>query len=143
MKAIRHTGIVVENLDKALVFYRDILGLKVSKQAQEPAEYIGKLSGLNKDVKLTTVKLSADDGNLVELLHCPSCSRKLSTDRSLFDKGISHIAFSVADLDFEYKRLAEAGVKFNSSPCVSPNGYAKVVFCQDPEGNFIELVQVL
>jgi len=143
MKAIRHAGIVVEDLERALVFYRDILGLKVAKRAEEPVEYIGKLSGLGKEVKLTTVKLSADDGSLVELLYCPYCFRKFSTDRRIFDAGISHIAFSVEDLDFEYKRLTEEGVKFNSSPCVSPDGYAKVAFCRAPEGTFIELVETL
>ena len=34
-------------------------------------------------------------------------------------------------------------IQFNSSPQISPDGYAKVVFCRAPEGTMIELVEVL
>jgi len=35
------------------------------------------------------------------------------------------------------------GVEFICPPEKSPNGFAKVTFCTDPEGNYIELVQIL
>ncbi len=59
------------------------------------------------------------------------------------DFGFTLIAFTVDDLDREYERLRAAGVAFNARPQTSPDGYAKVTFCRDPEGNLIELVEVL
>ncbi|MBI3088771.1 MAG: VOC family protein, partial [Candidatus Colwellbacteria bacterium] len=57
--------------------------------------------------------------------------------------GCTHVAFTVANLDKEYKRLTEAGIVFNSPPQLPPDGYAKVAFCKDPDGTLIELVEVL
>lgn len=141
IKNIRHTGIVVSNLDKALYFYRDILGLEIRREMIESGKYIDNLSGL-KEVRVKTVKMSADNGNLIELLYYGSHPRK-SINRDVCDIGYSHIAFTVESLDYEYKRLREKGVKFNCAPQISPDGKAKVVFCRDPEGNFIELVEEL
>jgi len=141
MKAIRHTGIIVSDLDKVLCFYKEILGLKIQREMNESGEYMDNLSGL-KCVKVKTIKLSADDGTLIELLYYESHPRKIM-NRNVCDTGYSHIAFSVNNLEYEYKRLKENGVKFNSKPLISPDGKAKVVFCRDPEGNLIELVEEL
>lgn len=139
MKAIRHTGIVVSDLEKALYFYRDILGLKIQREMFETGRYIDKLSNLN-SVTVKTIKMAADDGNLIELLYYESHPRK-PTKRDICDLGCSHIAFTVENLDYEYKRLKRIGIKFNCAPQVSPDGKAKVTFCCDPEGNLIELVE--
>ncbi len=141
IKNIRHTGIVVSNLDKTLHFYRDILGLKIKREMIESGKYIDSLSGL-KEVRVKTIKMSADDGNLIELLYYGSHPRK-SINRDICDIGYSHIAFTVENLGYEYKRLKEKGIKFNCTPQISPDGKAKVVFCRDPEGNLIELVEEL
>ena len=141
MKAIRHTGIVVHDLEKAIHFYRDILGLKVQREMMETGEYIDNLFSLE-GVRVKTVKMSASDGNLVELLYCESHSRNF-INRGICDLGYSHIAFTVESLDFEYDRLKEEGVKFNCAPQVSPNSKVKVAFCYDCEGNLIELVEEL
>jgi len=141
IKNIRHTGIVVSNLDKALYFYRDILGLRIKREMIESGKYIDNLSGL-KEVRVKTIKMSTDNGNLIELLYYGSHPRK-SINRDICDIGYSHIAFTVENLDYEYKRLKEKGIKFNCTPQISPDGKAKVVFCRDPEGNLIELVEEL
>jgi len=142
VKAIRHTGIVVSNLDQALRFYVDLLGLKVTRRMDESGKYLDNISAL-KNVMVTTVKMAAEDGNLIELLYYHSPPRKTAVDREICQTGISHIAFTVQDVDAEYERLSKAGVPFNSSPQQSPDGYAKVAFCRDPDGNFIELVEIL
>lgn len=142
MKNIRHTGIVISNLEKSLHFYRDILGLKVQRDMLEEGGFIDSIFNL-KNVKVRTIKMLADDGNLVELLWYKSHPRDLNGPREICATGISHIAFTVEDIDYEYKRLKEKGVKFYSSPQISPDNKAKVTFCRDPEGNLIELVEEL
>lgn len=144
MKTIRHTGIVVSNLKRSLNFYRTFLDLKVLKKKVESGDFIDTILGL-KNVKVTTIKMSAMDGNLIEILYFHSHQHhiKIQDKRKICQTGISHISFTVEDLDYEYKRLRKAGIKFNSPPQFSPDGHAKVAFCRDPDDNFIELVQVL
>lgn len=141
IKNIRHTGIVVSSLNKALYFYRDILGFKIKREMIESGKYIDNLSVL-KGVRVKTIKMSADDGNLIELLYYESHPRK-PINRDICDIGYSHISFTVESLDYEYKRLKEKGIRFNAPPQYSPDGKAKVAFCCDPEGNIIELVEEL
>lgn len=140
--AIRHIGIVVSNLEVSLNFYEKLLGLQVVKLMEEAGEYINNMLVL-KDVNVTTIKLAAPDGNLIELLYFHSHPRKFKKIKQACDIGITHFAIAVDDLNEEYNRLLKAGIKFNAPPQQSPDGYAKVTFCRDPDENLIELVQVL
>ena len=142
MKAIRHFGIVVTDIEKSLKFYRDLLGLEIKRDMLEEGKFIDTISGI-KNVKVRTVKMAADDGYLIELLWYKSHPRKRRKNNDIYNIGASHHAFTVDNLDYEYKRLKENGVKFNCPPQISPDGKAKVVFCYDPDGAPIELVEEL
>lgn len=141
IKDIRHTGIVVVDLEASLHFYRDLLGFRVAKQMEESGDYIDNISSL-RNIKVTTVKMASPSGQMIELLkyHSHPAEQKI---HKICEIGISHIAFTVDDLNFEYKRLKDKGIQFNSPPQSSPDGYAKVTFCRAPEGTLIELVEVL
>lgn len=141
IKKIRHAGIVVKDLDASMRFYCDLLGFKITRQMKESGGHIDNMLALH-EVMVTTVKMSALDGQVLELLqfHFPQGVQKT---RDINEIGISHIAFEVEDLDAAYNRLKDEGVLFNSPPQLSPDGYAKVAFCRAPEGTFIELVEVL
>ena len=140
MKQVRHTGIVVRDLNRALRFYRDLLGLKVVKSKDESGRYISAVTGI-KGTKIRTVKMAADDGNLVELVYF--YNKKFAKTGPSWRPGMSHISFTVDDIDAEYKRLRKEGAAFISAPKPSPGGYARMAFCKDFEGNLIELVEVL
>ena len=143
MKAVRHFGIVVSDMGTSLRFYRDLLGLKVVRAMNESGEYIDTVLSLQ-NVRVTTVKMSADSGStLVELLEFKSHPRETPVKREVYSIGPSHVAFTVDDLDAVYRRLSESGIRFNAPPQLSPDGYAKVTFCQDPDGKLVELVEVL
>ena len=137
---VRHTGIVVTDIEKALGFYRDLLGLKIARDFTEEGDYIDSISGLS-GVRVRMVKLTADDGSMIELLQYLSHPREARHKSQLCDIGCSHIALTVDDIDKEYVRLLQSGVKFNCPPYISPDGYAKVTFCHDPDGTSIELVE--
>ena len=138
---IRHTGIVVENLDASLHFYRDLLGFEITKQMNEKGNYIDQITNLEK-VNVTTIKMTSPDGHLIELLYYQTHPR-IKKNRRMNDIGIAHIAFTVNDLNKVYSSLSNQGVYFNAPPQLSPDGYAKVTFCRAPEGTYIELVEVL
>lgn len=142
MKEVRHTGIAVTDMERALVFYRDLLGLKVVKDFREEGDYIDSISGLS-GVRVWMVKLTAADGSMVELLQYLSHPRKSPDNPQICNIGCSHVAFTVDDISKEYARLLKGGVRFNCPPQISPDGYARVTFCHDPDGTSIELVEVL
>jgi len=141
IKDIRHTGIVVKDLESSLYFFCDLLGFQITKQMEESGDYIDNISSL-RDVKVTTVKMTSSSGQMIELLKYHSHPREQKL-REICDIGITHIAFTVEDLNSEYDRLKGKGVPFNAPPQLSLDGYAKVTFCRAPEGTLIELVQVL
>lgn len=142
MKNIRHTGIVVTNMDKSLEFYRDIMGLKPVVDFVEKGEFIATISNA-KGINLRMVKLTAEDGGMIELLQYISHPQGERGDNKLYEIGPTHVAFTVDDVDATYAQWSAKGVRCNSKPVVSPDGKAKLFFCQDPDGTFVEIVQML
>ncbi|WP_394698718.1 VOC family protein [uncultured Methanoregula sp.] len=140
---VRHVGIVVKKIDDVLPFYRDLLGLKPVKKANEDSAFVSHILGL-RGCRLVTVKLGAENGEtLIELLEFASHPVDPALLPGLTCPGITHIALTVRDLDKMYRRLTRAGISFISPPSRSPDGFARVAFCKDPAGNYLELVEEL
>lgn len=139
---IRHTGLVVADLEESLGFWRDVLGFSIRRRMDESGPHIDAFLGL-KDVRVTTVKLAAPDGNLIELLHFNSHPDRDSWNGTPHSTGFTHVALTVKDLDTACERLSGAGVKFNSAPQMSPDGSVRVTFGRGPEGVLLELVEVI
>lgn len=142
ISGIRHTGLVVADFERALYFWCDVLGFKVVKQMDESGPHIDAMMGL-RDVRVTTAKLAAPDGNLIELLRFHSHTDKPGWEGTPYSTGLTHIALTVDNLDQLVAQLVQEGVRFPAPPQHSPDGYAKVVYAQGPEGVLLELVEVL
>lgn len=142
IRAIRHTGLVVADLERALHFWCDVLGFKVEKQMDESGNHVDAMMGL-RDVRVTTAKLAAPDGNLIELLCFHSHPDQPRWDGTPYSTGFTHIALTVDDLDQLVSRLMLEGVSFPAPPQRSPDGYAKVIYAKGPEGILLELVEIL
>ena len=143
MIGIRHFGIVVSDLERALHFYRDLLGLKAVRASDEQGAYLDNMLGLS-GARVLTVKLGVSSGQtLVELLEFKSHRGEEGVKQSLTAIGPTHVAFTVSDLDQLFARLTEQSVRFNAPPQLAPDGKAKVTFCFDPDGTPIELVEEL
>lgn len=140
--AIRHTGLVVANLESALHFWCNVLGFRVTRQMEEAGSHIDAMMGL-KDVRVTTVKLAAPDGNLLELLHFHSHPDREDWVGKPYSTGFTHIALTVDDLDGVCQELSKNGVTFDAPPQFSPDGYAKLTYARGPEGVLLELVEVI
>ena len=67
MKTIRHVGIVVNDMDVMLAFYRDLLKMHIAVDFTEKGDFIDTVIGLD-GVDLRMVKLTAEDGSMIELL---------------------------------------------------------------------------
>lgn len=142
ISSIRHVGIVVADLNAALKFWCDILKFKLDKRMEESGSHIDAMLGLN-NVRLTTVKLSAPDGNMIELLHFHSHPDRKTWEGTPFSTGLTHIAFTVKNIEKIYSDLVDAGVTFPDVPQTSLDGKVKVIYGRTPDGTLIELVQEL
>ena len=141
IKNFRHIGITVQNLRKSVNFFVKDLGFKIHKKMNEKGNYIENMLNLEK-VRVTTVKLKAPDGNLVELLKIQKIFLIKRIGRVRFFLHSTHFALTVKNLDTTFKKLKKK-YKFNAPPQYSPDGYARVTFFKGPENLHIELVEVL
>ncbi len=140
--AIRHVGLVVADLEKSLKFWCDTMGFVVSRQMEESGSHIDAMMGL-RNVKVTTAKLAAPDGNLLELLCFHSHPDKPQWAGKPYSTGFTHIALTVQDLDETLRRLKLVGARVPAEPQLSPDGQVKVIYASGPEGVLLELVEVI
>ena len=139
---IRHTGIVVQDLNSVINFFTKLLGFKIKKKMNEKGSYVDNILGL-KNVNIITVKIEAPNGNLIELLKFKNFKSKKNWNGKIYSTGLTHISMTVKNLEKTYRFLIKKKIKFNAPPQLSPDKYAKVTFCKGPEGLLIELVEVL
>ena len=142
VKSIRHTGIVVSDMDRSLEFYRDLLGMDVWADFQDNSAYAQAVTGVP-GAHIWMIKLQAKDGGSIELLKYLSHPQTVPQPRRACDVGVNHIALHIDDIDSLYENLKQHGIHFNAPPTVSTDGGAKVTYCRDPEGVLVELVEML
>ena len=137
--SIRHIGLVVANLPRMIAFY-ELLGFKITLRQVESGQHINKLLG-EEVITVETVKMAAPDKSLIELLYFQL--RVQQPERKpIFNLGFSHVALTMPSVDKAYALLAEAGTKFSNPPEYLSDRCVKLAFARDPEGNWIELVEV-
>lgn len=137
---VRHTGIVVSNLQVMSDFYCS-LGFVVESRAIESGEFIDQVVHLD-GVKVEWIKLRAPDGCLLELLQYYSHPLPLTGVRTRAnDLGCSHIALTVGSVEEMLQHINGHGGKITNPPALAPSGKVKVAYCHDPEGGLIELVE--
>jgi catechol 2,3-dioxygenase-like lactoylglutathione lyase family enzyme len=136
----RHVGIVVNDIEKQLYFYKYLLGLDILYHEIESGYFLNKILKTNKSV-IDIYKLGKNNRTIVELLKYQNKDTKVKK-KSLSINGISHFAITVSDIDFLYKNLSNE-IEFLSKPEINESKTHKVCFCKDFENNFIELVEEL
>lgn len=124
---IKLTSIMVDDQDKALKFYTDVLGFVKSKEIP-----VGQYRWL------TVVSTEAPRD--VELSLEPNANPAGKTfQEALFKQGIPAAAFEVDDIENEFTRLSGLGVVFTQKP--TPAGPVTIAVCSDTCGNLIQLYQ--
>lgn len=142
ISGFRHTGLVVQNLDESVMFWCKTMGFSLHKRTEESGDLIDAVMELA-DVRVTTVKLTSPDGTLLELLRFGSHPGEDNWNGSTTSTGLTHLAFTVTNLDDMYRKLQSEGVRFHTPPTVSADGSVKMSYCRGPEGLILELVEVL
>ena len=137
-----HAGYTVSDLDRALPFYRDLLGLKLVRDAVREGPDYDELTGTT-GARLRVAVLEDAGGFWIEL--CQSLEpRSDAQPGRLGDPGAGHVSFCLDDLSTAHNQLVAAGARVQSPPVeLSREGHAagKVLYLYDPDGNIIELFE--
>ena len=121
------TSLFVDDQDKALKFYTDILGFV--KKHDAPAG----------NFRWITVVLK-DNENGTELVLVPNDNIAAQDyQNSLMRQGIPATMFDVDNIDAEYERLKAHGVEFTMEPTAA--GDMKLAVFNDTCGNLIQLIE--
>ena len=142
---MNHTGFVVSDMERSLVFYRDQLGLAIERDQILEGEFISELVGYP-DAKLHIIYLGLGDSKhsveLIEYLNPPGSAVPLPDRKNI---GATHLGIIVDNLDEFYKELSTKGVRFVSPPVTRLNAVypmaQKGCYMQDPDGNWLELLE--
>ncbi|MFA9431454.1 VOC family protein [Egicoccus sp. AB-alg2] len=122
---INLTSVLVDDQDKALSFYTDVLGFE--KKTEIP---------LGEHRWLTVVSPADPDG--VELVLEPDAHPAAAPfKQALVEDGIPYTSFAVEDVQAEYERLRDHGVRFTQEP-LDMGGITTAVL-DDTCGNLIQL----
>jgi catechol 2,3-dioxygenase-like lactoylglutathione lyase family enzyme len=121
------TSVLVDDQDKALTFYTDVLGFEKKHDVS-----LGEFRWL-------TV-VSPQDPNGTELLLEPDAHPAAKPFKSaLVDDGIPYTSFGVDDVRADFERLSGRGVRFTQPP--TEMGPVTTAVFDDTCGNLIQIAQ--
>lgn len=137
--AVHHIAISVEDIDRALSFYHDLLGFEVDwDMDHRSGDAMSRVVGLtNADARMVMLK---GYGLRVELFRYYSPTGDVCGPKRQCDFGLTHFALSVKNIHQIYERLLKAGVQFNCPPQNLRSG-VWATYMKDPEGVTIELIE--
>jgi catechol-2,3-dioxygenase len=116
--SLGHVGVYARDIERAMAFYRDIIGLKVSDRSPTGAVFMTAQDRLAEHHELLLVPGRNDEGTANVL------------------QQISFRCASVADVKEFYRVFVENKVPINR--CVS-HGNTVSIYAQDPDGNSVEV----
>ena len=140
--ATDHTGFTVANIERSLVFWRDVLRFELSHRAHHKGDLASEVTGVpGAEISIAVLK---GYGHKIELLeyHAPP-DRKRASLRPC-DVGSVHVALMVDNLDAVLSAIAASGWNAVGKPQVlktGPNAGKRIVYVRDPDGTTIEFMQ--
>lgn len=137
---IRHVGIVVQDIEQSINFWRDHFDFSIYLDQIEEGEFIEHLLNIP-NVKVRTVKMKGQDNSLIELLYFYEKQDINQWRGNLTSTGLTHLALNINNLNEKIEKLQSLGFELINQPRKSENGSALVAFIKGPEGILIELVE--
>ncbi len=139
----RHAGITVSDLDRALAFYCDTLGLELLWRRLYEEPDIGRIVGVPEAKAFDIAMLQIPGGELqIELLEYKGCESR-SGATSPAHHGTGHLCLFVHGIDALYADLSARGVPFRSiggpvEMTAGANRGGKSLYSLDPDGYVVE-----
>lgn len=139
IKRINHTAVSVSDMARSLAFYRDMLGMELIfdsdvAEAEDLSAVVGMAAARGRVVWLrvgdTMLELWQWDhpgGRPLPLDYCPA------------DRGVTHFALEVDDVDALYRQVIEAGFSATTEP--RDLGLHKTTYIRGPDDEIIEILE--
>jgi lactoylglutathione lyase len=124
MMRILHTSITTLDMDRAIRFYTEIMGLSFVRRRAIPEN----------DAEITFVR-DDESGAEIELTWWRGKKELAEGDQ------LDHIAFAVPDMDAAMKRFRQAGVTVAKEPYSLSGGSSRIAFITDPDGIWLEIIE--
>jgi catechol 2,3-dioxygenase-like lactoylglutathione lyase family enzyme len=144
LKSFFHTGFVVKDLDQTIDFYTNVLGLKLTGRTERTGAFASQLLAFpNAHIKGAFLDLGPGHQlELIQYLNPPGGPGGINRN----DLGASHLCFFVENIDQFYADKSGRGLRFNSEPASlhddSGKLLRKALYAQDPDGNWLEFVEL-
>lgn len=128
VRKVDHIGVAVKNLDEALNFYENILGLKAA--GKEVVE----------EQKVTVAFLPVGDSE-VELLESTQEDGPIAKFIEKNGEGVQHIAYKVDNIEEAIAEMKEKGIRMIDEKPRYGAGGARIAFCH-PKSTFGVLIEL-
>jgi methylmalonyl-CoA epimerase len=130
-KRIDHVAIIVRNIEQALAFYRDTLGITPSEIREVPTE----------QVRIAFLPLGGPGGSEIELIE-PTADSSLTRFLEKRGEGLHHICLEVDDIDAALAEMREQGAPvLDAQPRIAAEGRAIFLHPKGTNGVLLELLQ--
>lgn len=140
IKAIDHVGMIVKDLEKAVAFYRDVMGFaltgEITPWAGSPEECTAMQ--LPEGTEYRCAVMEAPGGRKIQLMDFS----RMQGEAALPVPGAHYLSFMADDMDGWVKKLEENGCKTMAAPLGYDDYGTFVQWCYviDPNGVIFELL---
>lgn len=140
-----HAGVTVSDMDRALSFYRDALGLEVISDGWTGGPSAARVWGIEPGkVRIVFLRVPGSD-SVLELFDFQTVERHPASARPC-DYGAGHMCLYVEDAEALHARAVQQGFHSRGGEVVTidvgPHKGAKAVYLVDPDGYHVELYEL-
>jgi len=130
-RRIDHVAIIVRNIDQALAFYRDILGILPGEIRDVPTE----------QVRIAFLPLGGPGGSEIELIEPTVPDSSLAKFLEKRGEGLHHICLEVDNIEVALQEMRERVPVLDQQPRVAAEGRAIFVHPKGTNGVLLELLE--
>jgi lactoylglutathione lyase len=139
-----HAGVTVSDMDTALRFYRDLLGLEIISDGWTGGDHARRIWGIDPGkVRVVFLRVPGSD-SVVELFEFTGIERHPASARPC-DYGAGHMCLFIDDAEELHARALEQGFRSRGGEVVTiergPHSGVKAVYLVDPDGYHVELYE--
>lgn len=139
-KKLLHTGLTVTDLDRSLMFYRDVVGMTQSAAFEGHNDWFDELTNnVGTDLRVAHLRLGAFELQLIEYRAGGTGDR---ADLAHNRIGSPHLCFLVDDVDSKFTEVQARGDVTITSAVTELVAGARSFYTTDPDGVPVEFVQI-
>lgn len=131
-RRIDHIAIIVHNIEQALVFYRDTLGIMPSEIKEVPTE----------QVRIAFLPMGGPGGSEIELIEPTPTNVGLLKFLEKRGEGLHHICLEVEHIETALQEMQEQGAPvLDKEPRIAAEGRAIFIHPKGTNGVLLELLE--